>query len=145
MNEHIHSLEELDIFAEKIVTQILANKGKTVLVNLSGDLGVGKTAFVKACARALGIENHITSPTFVIQKEYPLNKSGYKKMIHIDAYRLEDRHDLLLLGWNDLLDESGNIIFLEWPQQVTDLSQADHTILLEFELHPDTSRTVTVK
>jgi len=142
---HIHSLEELDTLAAEVVANILENKGETTLINLSGDLGVGKTAFVKSCARVLGIQNNITSPTFVIQKEYDLNTDGYTKMIHIDAYRLENKEDLFVLGWQEILDAPGNIIFLEWPEQVTDLPQARHTLTLTFHLERDTSRTIEVK
>lgn len=87
----------------------------TLLVGLVGDLGSGKTAFVKGIAKALDIKRNITSPTFVIEKIY---QGKNHRLIHIDAYRLSSSADLEAIGIDDLLSDSGNIIFIEWPERV---------------------------
>ena len=88
-----------------------------IVVTLSGELGAGKTAFVKAAAKALGVEEHITSPTFVIMKIYDLYGQMFKKLVHIDAYRLKGEHHLKVLGWGELCADPQNLIFVEWPEQ----------------------------
>ena len=92
-----------------------------MLVTLSGELGAGKTAFTKAVARALGVEEIVTSPTFVLEKIYLLpDKKLFKRLIHIDAYRLEKGADLIPLCFDKLMQDSGNLILLEWPERVAD-------------------------
>ena len=85
------------------------------LIGLCGDLGSGKTAFVKGIAKSLGIERNVTSPTFVIEKIYPIDE---KRLVHIDAYRLNSKNDLETIGFDELANDSKNIIFVEWPEKV---------------------------
>jgi|GEM_PF-1762334 len=97
------------------------------ILALSGDLGSGKTAFVKAFASALGITDTITSPTFVIEQIYLLPKTNsattaFDRLIHIDAYRLEKASELERLGWAEIAANPRNIICLEWPENVAGLS-----------------------
>ena len=91
------------------------------IIGLQGDLGSGKTHFVQKFGQVLGIEEHIVSPTFVIMKYYDVAWSGFKKLIHIDAYRLESSKELLDLGWEDLISNPENLIFIEWPEKVEDI------------------------
>ena len=69
------------------------------VVALMGDLGAGKTTYAKAFANALGVNDHVTSPTFVIEKRYPLHNQNFSQLIHIDAYRLENADELRKLDW----------------------------------------------
>jgi tRNA threonylcarbamoyladenosine biosynthesis protein TsaE len=96
--------------------------GSATLVTLSGALGAGKTAFTKAVARVLGVEENVTSPTFVLEKIYQLESetSKFSRLIHIDAYRLDRGGDLAPLGFDELMQDSGNLILLEWPEKVAD-------------------------
>ncbi len=119
-------------------------KGSTAkIILLSGDLGVGKTAFVKAFAQCLGINEEITSPTFVIQKEYEINESDrkFKKMIHIDAYRLENRSELEYLAWKEIIANPEYIIFMEWPEQVRGIQTPD-AIRITMNILEDQSREI---
>lgn len=101
--------------AQRFVHSLAPRDGAT-LVALSGELGAGKTAFVKAAARALGVTEHVTSPTFVIMKIYHLHKQKFLRLVHIDAYRLKGEHHLKVLGWQELLANPHNVIFVEWPE-----------------------------
>ena len=96
----------------------LKRDNAALVVALEGDLGAGKTTFVQGVARALGIKESVTSPTFVIQKTYPLQGSDFKQLVHIDAYRLKGAHELEVLEWKDAVADPSNLIFIEWPERV---------------------------
>ena len=124
MNYDIENLEELETFASDLL-KTFKKKEHAQIIALNGDLGVGKTALTKACAKVLGITEAITSPTFVIQKEYKLSHDWYTKLIHIDAYRLESAQELEYLGWERLVSDPTNLIFIEWPGAVEGISLPD--------------------
>ena len=113
----------------------LTPRGTATVVTLSGELGAGKTAFVKAAAKALGVTAHVTSPTFVIMKIYDLHNQKFKKLVHIDAYRLKGQHHLDVLGWEDLLRDPADLIFIEWPEQAGALPS--HTIRIKLSHDPE--------
>ena len=102
-------------------------KGETqaVVVGLYGELGSGKTTFIKGIAKAYGLEQTVTSPTFVIEKIYKLDNKNFDHLIHIDAYRLENGNELLALGWDIISKDPKNIIFIEWPENVKEILQRD--------------------
>lgn len=93
------------------------------VVGLSGDLGAGKTTFVRAVAHVLGIEETVTSPTFVLEKIYKISEAmekatGFAHLVHIDAYRLDDARELAGLGWKEISEHPHNLILIEWPERV---------------------------
>ena len=119
-----HSLEETQTIARTWLAHISSMyKGRdgALVVGLSGHLGAGKTAFTKAVARELGITEDITSPTFIILKMYAIPDSytgPWKRLVHIDAYRLERSEELLALNWKQIVSDASNLILVEWPEQV---------------------------
>lgn len=128
MKAIIKNLSDLEKFVIDFLLEKKQKKHATIIA-LSGDLGAGKTAFVKCAGKFFNIKDDITSPTFVIQKEYEIHgDSIFKKMIHIDAYRLKNKDELEYLKWQDSISNSENIIFIEWPEQVVgiDLPNAEH-------------------
>ncbi len=144
MEKQIATLEELVHEAERFIATLAPESGRASLVTLSGELGAGKTAFTKACAKALGVEESVTSPTFVLEKVYSLDPSAtaFKRLVHIDAYRLESGAELAPLGFDELLKDPKTLILLEWPEKVADaLPAATRAIILA--VHPDGSRTLT--
>ena len=92
---------------------------EALVVALQGDLGAGKTAFTKEVGKILGVEENMHSPTFVIEKIYGIDFKGFKRLIHIDAYRIEKESELIHLGWNEIIKEPENLIFIEWPENVS--------------------------
>ncbi len=96
------------------------------IVGLYGDLGSGKTTFTKSIAKFLGIKEDITSPTFVIEKIYNIEHPNFKRMIHIDAYRLEDPKELLALEWEHIAKDPHNLILIEWPEKVREILPENH-------------------
>jgi len=118
MEKDISTLKKLHAAAEEIYNSIEKDAEHAVLLTLQGDLGAGKTAFTKELAGILGVEEHVTSPTFVLAKEYKLKGQKFEKLIHIDAYRLEKGEDLRPIGFEGLLKNSSNLVVLEWPERV---------------------------
>lgn len=117
METHIRAREEMDAEAQRFVRSCSPGKEATVLA-LTGELGAGKTTFVQGVARALGIAERVTSPTFVIMKIYDLEGQVFERLIHMDAYRLKGTHHLKILGWEGLLKDPKNLICVEWPEKI---------------------------
>ncbi len=111
------SLEETKEVAKGFF-ETLKSGEKATVVALSGELGSGKTAFSQAVGSILGVKENISSPTFVIQKIYPIDFKEFKNLIHIDAYRLDKETELLHLGWEEIISEPENLILIEWPERV---------------------------
>jgi len=113
----------LKISGKILDKSIRIKKNKAMVLALSGELGAGKTTLTKEIGKLLEIKNIIISPTFVIMKIYQIGLdskyySHYKKLIHIDAYRLDDPFELLKFGWSELVNDKDNLIILEWPERV---------------------------
>ncbi len=113
------------------------------LVALSGELGAGKTAFVQGAARALGVGERVTSPSFVLVKSY---RDGRLPVVHVDVYRLGTLQDVLELG-DEVLDPAG-VTFLEWADAVATLLPEDRVevevVLAELDA-PEGDRLVVVR
>ena len=114
-----------------------------VVVGLSGDLGAGKTTFSQAVARALGITETVTSPTFVIEKIYTIQpaKNGFSRLVHIDAYRLESPTELTKLGFASILADSRNLLLIEWPERLSTLLPSSATTLFFCHIN-ETTRSI---
>lgn len=104
------SEHETAMLAENIESE----KFENMVICLTGDLGSGKTVFVKAFANALGIDEAITSPTFNIIKEYP---NGELPLYHMDVYRINDVEEDL--GIEDYYDKGG-VTIIEWADMIKD-------------------------
>jgi len=138
LTKSCHSRENgnLDSITERLNTRaceddkkedfvIQENKDGATVVGLYGDLGSGKTAFTQAAAKCLGVKEAVTSPTFVIEKIYKLDHKNFEHLIHIDAYRLGSGDELLHLGWEEIAKNPKNIIFIEWPERVSEILPED--------------------
>lgn len=149
MTKEVKSLGELRAVAEELLHEVslaLIGEGATI-IGLSGDLGAGKTAFVKCVASILGIKEMITSPTFILEKVYIIPRgsllgSRFAKLIHIDAYRLEGGAEMRALGWEAISSDPQNLIFIEWPEQVADVMPRTMKIFT-FSYVDETTRTIT--
>ena len=140
MKTHIsHSLPETEKIAGEWLTGIAKShteSDEALVVGLSGHLGAGKTAFVKAVAKILGVKETVTSPTFVLMKIYEINTEVgplWKRLIHIDAYRLEKREELEALDFERLVSDPHNLILIEWPENVG-LTDFKDGAFLSFEI-----------
>ncbi|MBI3634477.1 MAG: tRNA (adenosine(37)-N6)-threonylcarbamoyltransferase complex ATPase subunit type 1 TsaE [Candidatus Yonathbacteria bacterium] len=147
----IKNLEEMRVFAEDFLRKLSAEprKDHATVVGLSGNLGAGKTAFVKSVASVLSITDVITSPTFVLKKIYAIPQESifgksFSKLVHIDAYRLESGDEMSPLGWDCVCADSANLVLLEWPEQVASAMPKD-MITISFEYVDEGVRKVNYK
>lgn len=101
----VNSVEETARFAENLASKLKGNE----IILLDGELGAGKTTFTKCLAKALGVTDIVTSPTFAFMKEY----FGKYKLSHYDMYRADNEDELIELGISDNLEEDG-ICVIEW-------------------------------
>lgn len=99
---------------EAIGQDLAARLSPGTVVAFTGDLGAGKTAFVRGMARGLGIPQRVTSPTFTIVNEY---EGGRLPLFHFDMYRLHSADDLFDIGWEDFL-RRGGICAVEWSETI---------------------------
>lgn len=130
----IRTLEELGNVAKEIL-QRPASIDKARILALSGDLGAGKTAFVKELAKHLGITEEVTSPTFVIMKSYVIPAHPrFTTLTHIDAYRIDSSDEMRVLGWGELCADPSRLIAVEWPEHIAELMpEESHAIGLELQ------------
>ncbi len=110
--------------SEQQTYKIAANLSKKLkggeVIALEGDLGAGKTAFVKGLAKAVGIKKHVTSPTFVLMKIYPSSnqQSAISNLVHVDCYRLDEPQELFYLGIEEYLNKSDTLVVIEWADKI---------------------------
>ena len=130
-----HNQEETKEVGHKLAA--LLPNGSVVL--LKGDLGAGKTTLVRGVAEALNIVEKITSPTFNIMKLY---LKGTKPLVHIDAYRLEDRDDDI--GLDEFIGIERGLTFIEWPDYIKRLIP-DNAITINIKNIGDDNREITIE
>ena len=116
-----NSEQETMLFAEKLAGTV----GKGVVFTLTGDLGAGKTHFVKGYAKGLGSKMLVTSPTFTLLNVYD---DGKYPIYHFDMYRLSSKEEGEELGFNDYFDLKNldGVVLVEWPEQVEGMINCPH-------------------
>ena len=128
-----YSEDETMELAQNIESEKFAN----MVICLEGDLGSGKTVFAKSFARALGINDNITSPTFNIIKEYT---GGEMKLFHMDVYRLSDIEQDI--GIEEYFTKRG-ICIIEWSDLIKD-SLPEERLELKFKVVDEETRVITL-
>lgn len=114
------NLLETEKVAQYIVKKYLVKKlNKPLIFILEGDMGVGKTIFVKGAGRLFDIED-ITSPTYVISCEYKVKRWGFKQLVHCDLFNIEETNEFKYLGLEEYI-KPGNILFIEWGERAGEL------------------------
>lgn len=106
-----HSEEETVAISQEIASLIKA----PAILTLTGDLGAGKTVFSRGFARALGVTDHISSPTFTIVQEYEIPLGT---LYHMDLYRISSDEEAVSFGIEEFLNDSHSINLIEWPQRL---------------------------
>lgn len=133
MNRHTTTvkLSDLPVFVNELLITLVPSTTAVVLA-LSGDLGAGKTTFVKNLAAALGLDSaDVTSPTFTIMKGYETPDAEWEELIHMDAYRIEDIEELGPLRFREMLNQPNTLFCIEWAEKIESALPAN-TIWLHF-------------
>lgn len=122
--------------------EFVASMGDETVYAFYGDMGAGKTTFINALARALGVEDDTTnSPSFSIINEYRSDTTA-ELIYHFDLYRLESLEEAFDIGVEDYFD-SGALCFLEWPERIDDILP-DDTVKVSIKVIDDDSREITL-
>lgn len=134
--EHLtKTVEETEALGQALALSLKAG----AVVALYGDLGAGKTAFVRGMARGLGVSARVTSPTFTIVNEY----TGTLPLFHFDMYRLKSAGELFDIGWDDYLSRDG-VCVVEWSENVPGAFDGGE-IVVKIEKLSDSERKITVR
>lgn len=96
---------------------------RPAVIELVGDVGAGKTTFVRGLAEGLGVDEAVTSPSFTISKSYALPDGG--RLIHYDFYRLNDP-GIMVEDFAESLADPNSIVIVEWGESVADLLPSEH-------------------
>lgn len=136
----IASTDALDEAADKFIS--LLDPERTVIA-FHGEMGAGKTTFINALVRRLGVEQDATgSPTFALVNEYRSDTTA-ELIYHFDLYRIENLEEAFDMGLEDYL-ESGCLCLIEWPEKVESMLP-DDTVDVTISVNPDGSRTLSFK
>ena len=130
-----HSEKETEDLGARFAASLPAG----AVAALYGDLGCGKTAFVRGMARGMGLDAAVTSPTFTIVNEY----EGPRPLFHFDMYRLSSADELFDIGWEDYLARGG-VCAVEWSENVPGAFEGDE-IAVRFEKTGDNDRKITIE
>lgn len=136
MNIIIKSLENID----QAATEFVKSMGDNTVFAFHGEMGAGKTTFIKAICEKLGVSDTINSPTFAIVNEYR-SDSG-ELIYHFDFYRINKVEEAFDFGYEDYF-YSGSLCFIEWPELIENLLPAD-TVNVSIKVLEDGSRSVVV-
>ena len=122
----------------ELAENIESEKFPGMVICLDGELGSGKTVFVKGFAKSLGISETITSPTFNLIKEY---ESGEMPLYHMDVYRLEGKCETI--GFNDYFNKNG-ICIIEWSDMICD-GLPEERLQIDFKIIDENTRVLVLK
>ncbi|MBO5092457.1 MAG: tRNA (adenosine(37)-N6)-threonylcarbamoyltransferase complex ATPase subunit type 1 TsaE [Clostridia bacterium] len=136
---HTYSPEETEKIASEFALTI--NSGKSEFIAMYGDLGVGKTAFVRGLASILAPTARVKSPTFTIVNEY---KGGKIPFYHFDVYRINDDDELYAMGFDDYVQKG--ICVIEWSENIPDSIPSDaYKVTIERVSDNENARKITIE
>jgi tRNA threonylcarbamoyladenosine biosynthesis protein TsaE len=121
-------------------TQLVAGIGKQTIWCFEGEMGAGKTTFIKEICKVLGVEEEITSPTFSLVNEYK-TISG-KTIYHFDFYRIRSIEEVYDIGYEDYF-YSNNICLIEWPSKIEELLEGEDLVTITIHKKSEESRNIT--
>lgn len=121
------SPEETKKIAADLAQKIIKTK-KGAVIAMEGELGAGKTTFIQGFIASLGIDEKVKSPTFVIMKKYSIHGGTYRgtNLYHLDCYRIADHKDLRIPEFEEILNEEGSIVFIEWAERIREILPKNH-------------------
>lgn len=136
MDLQIKSLNDLDAVAKMFIKSM---SNRTVFA-FYGEMGSGKTTFIKAICKAMGVTETITSPTFSLVNEYKSDKGI--SIFHFDFYRIKNIEEAFDFGYEDYF-YSGNVCFIEWPELIESLLPED-VVNVKIKVDDNEQRLITI-
>ncbi len=118
------------------------------IVSLSGEIGAGKTEFVKGICEYFGVEDIVSSPTFTIINQYfgTTGEGEEITMYHVDLYRIKSAGELAEIGFQECMYAENAVKLVEWPENAGDLMpQAEWEIAINFDGENDNKRTIEIR
>ena len=137
MQIKINSIEEITAAAKTFLQAV----GNRRVIAFYGGMGAGKTTFIAALCRELGVTEPVTSPTFAIVNEYGMNE-GASSIYHFDFYRIKRLEEAYDIGFEDYL-YSGHLCLIEWPELIEELLP-DDTLRVHITIADDGSRSIDI-
>ena len=137
----INSLDEIDKVAEDFIQYISESDLESNIFAFYGKMGAGKTTFIKAICKALGVKDIVNSPTFTIINEYKSSR-GFP-VYHFDFYRINKLQEAFDIGTEDYFAGNG-LCLIEWPEKIAEILPEDH-IKVTITTNEDLSRTVEIE
>jgi len=134
MDVPVKSIDDLKIAANKLIQ--FGEQEKIFL--FYGDMGAGKTTFIKSLCACLGAKENVTSPTFSIVNEY---RGATNKIYHFDFYRLKKQDEALDMGYEEYF-YSGDYCFIEWPEKIAGLLPK-HYVRVNIQILSNNQRMLT--
>lgn len=131
----MHTLADMDCAAKQFVAAMNGHR----IFAFYGAMGAGKTTFIRAVCRTLGVTEEVTSPTFAIVNEYHSDTSD-RHFFHFDFYRIQKIEEVYDLGYEDYFYGSGTC-FIEWPELIEPLLPSD-AVRVKMEVLENGTRTV---
>ena len=127
---------------EAIGAEIARSLPRGSVVLLNGDLGAGKTVFSRGLARALGIDEPVSSPTYTIVQEYDLPERG--RLYHLDLYRISGVGAALAFGVDEFFDDPASYSLVEWPERLEGW-MPDNSVCISLKHTGENQREITVE
>lgn len=132
-------MEQLRDFVREIAASLWGGE----VLGLEGDLGAGKTTFTQMLAQELGVQAMVKSPTFTLMQEYEVDDNKIKKLVHVDAYRVEDSREFRVIGLFEEAGAEGTVTVVEWAEKVPELAHISGYRRLQFAVEEE-KRFITV-
>jgi tRNA threonylcarbamoyladenosine biosynthesis protein TsaE len=148
------SPEETQKIASLLINTVLKQKNikckqaclhrQALVISLEGNLGSGKTEFLKGIAKGMKLKEKIFSPTFVIMKRFPLKHERFKFLWHLDCYRLKKISEMRELDFKEIIKNNQNIIFIEWGDKIKRLLPKNHWTI-KFKIKGENKRLLELE
>jgi tRNA threonylcarbamoyladenosine biosynthesis protein TsaE len=127
---------------EILAKEVLKMKRGIVLA-LEGDLGGGKTTFLKGFARGLKIKEKILSPTFILMRRFEIKNRKIKNFYHFDCYRIENEKEILNLGFKKIIFLPKNLVAVEWAEKIRKILPKN-VFLIKFKILGEKKREISL-
>lgn len=127
---------------EQAANSLLEYAGENKIFTFSGEIGAGKTSFIQALCRKLGVRESVTSPTFSLVNEYSINaETSADTLYHLDLYRLKNMEEAQDIGIEEIL-YSDHYCFIEWPELIEPLLEGEEIVRIQIQIVADSTRKV---